>query len=50
MATMTKKYGLMTAIAMVTGVVVGSGVFFKAEKIKREITEKNVDFLKKNLK
>lgn len=30
---MTKKYGLMTAIAMVTGVVVGSGVFFKAEKI-----------------
>lgn len=33
MATMTKKYGLMTAIAMVTGVVVGSGVFFKAEKI-----------------
>ena len=31
--TMTKKYGLMTAIAMVTGVVVGSGVFFKAEKI-----------------
>lgn len=30
---MTKKYGLITAIAMVTGVVVGSGVFFKAEKI-----------------
>ncbi len=28
-----KKYGLMTAIAMVTGVVIGSGVFFKAEKI-----------------
>ncbi len=31
--TMNKKYGLPTAIAMVTGVVVGSGVFFKAEKI-----------------
>lgn len=31
--TMKKKYGLMTAIAMVTGVVIGSGVFFKAEKI-----------------
>lgn len=31
--TMKKKYGLMTAIAMVTGVVIGSGVFFKAEKV-----------------
>ncbi|WP_333651444.1 APC family permease [Lacrimispora sp.] len=28
-----KKYGLFTAIAMVIGIVVGSGVFFKAEKI-----------------
>lgn len=28
-----KKYGLMTAIAMVVGIVIGSGVFFKAEKI-----------------
>lgn len=28
-----KKYGLTTAIAMVVGIVVGSGVFFKAEKI-----------------
>lgn len=28
-----KKYGLITAIAMVIGIVVGSGVFFKAEKI-----------------
>ena len=28
-----KKYGLLTAIAMVVGIVVGSGVFFKAEKI-----------------
>ncbi len=28
-----KKYGLFTAIAMVMGIVIGSGVFFKAEKI-----------------
>ncbi len=27
------KYGLVTAIAMVVGIVIGSGVFFKAEKI-----------------
>lgn len=30
---LSKKYGLYTAIAMVVGIVVGSGVFFKAEKI-----------------
>lgn len=30
---LTKKYGLFTAIAMVVGICVGSGVFFKAEKI-----------------
>lgn len=28
-----KKYGLITAICMVIGIVIGSGVFFKAEKI-----------------
>lgn len=28
-----KKYGLITAICMVFGIVVGSGVFFKAEKV-----------------
>lgn len=28
-----KRYGLFTAIAMVVGTVIGSGVFFKAEKI-----------------
>ena len=28
-----KKYGLPTAVAMVIGIVIGSGVFFKAEKI-----------------
>ena len=30
---LNKKYGLFTAIALVIGIVVGSGVFFKAEKI-----------------
>ena len=28
-----KRYGLTTAIAMVVGIVIGSGVFFKAEKV-----------------
>ena len=28
-----KKYGLPTAIALVIGIVIGSGVFFKAERI-----------------
>ncbi len=31
----TKKYGLFTAIAMVVGIVIGSGVFFKAEAVLR---------------
>ena len=30
---LSKKYGLATAVAMVVGIVIGSGVFFKAEKI-----------------
>lgn len=30
---LTKKYGLVTAIAMVVGIVIGSGVFFKAQDI-----------------
>lgn len=33
METLQKKYGLITATAMVVGIVIGSGVFFKAEKI-----------------
>ncbi len=33
MAELKKKYGLLTAICMVVGIVVGSGVFFKAEAI-----------------
>lgn len=31
-----KKYGLITAIAMVVGTVIGSGVFFKATKVFNE--------------
>ena len=30
---LTKKYGLFTAIAMVVGVVIGSGIFFKTEAV-----------------
>ena len=33
MQALTKKYGLFTAIAMVVGIVIGSGVFFKAQDI-----------------
>lgn len=33
---LNKKYGLMTAICTVVGTVIGSGVFFKAEKILTE--------------
>ncbi len=30
---LSKKYGLFTAIAMVVGIVIGSGVFFKAQTV-----------------
>ena len=30
---LTKKYGLLTAICMVVGIVIGSGIFFKAGKV-----------------
>ncbi|SHJ65139.1 basic amino acid/polyamine antiporter, APA family [Dethiosulfatibacter aminovorans DSM 17477] len=33
MDTLEKKYGIFTAIAMVVGVVIGSGVFFKADDV-----------------
>lgn len=33
LAELKKKYGLITAICMVVGIVIGSGVFFKAEKM-----------------
>ena len=33
MEKLTRKYGLMTAICMVVGTVIGSGVFFKAQNV-----------------
>lgn len=33
MEVLTKKYGLITAICMVVGTVIGSGVFFKAQNV-----------------
>ena len=30
---LTKKYGLFTAICMVVGIVIGSGIFFKTEAV-----------------
>ena len=30
---LNKRYGLITAITMVVGIVIGSGVFFKAQSI-----------------
>ena len=31
-----KRYGLVTAITMVVGIAIGSGIFFKAEKILKQ--------------
>ena len=36
MATLQKRYGLLTAICMVVGIVIGSGVFFKAQDVLKE--------------
>ena len=36
-----KKFGLITAICMVVGIVVGSGVFFKAQNVQ-SITDSNM--------
>ena len=33
MEKLTQKYGLVTAICMVVGTVIGSGVFFKAQNV-----------------
>ena len=33
MQKLSKKYGFFTALAMVIGIVVGSGVFYKAQEI-----------------
>lgn len=36
-AKLTKKYGLLTAICMVVGIVIGSGIFFKAGKVLKNV-------------
>ena len=36
-----KKFGLFTAICMVVGIVIGSGVFFKAQTVLQK-TEGNM--------
>lgn len=41
MEKLEKKYGLPTAIAMVVGVVIGSGVFFKADDVLK-LTDGNI--------
>ena len=33
MEKLNKKYGLFTAICMVVGIVIGSGIFFKAKDV-----------------
>ena len=38
---MRKKYNLLTAISMVVGIVIGSGVFFKVQNIL-SITKGNI--------
>ena len=38
---LNKRYGLITAISMVVGIVIGSGVFFKAQTVL-ELTEGNM--------
>lgn len=41
MSELKKKYGLVTAICMVAGIVIGSGIFFKAQTIL-QVTKGNV--------
>ncbi len=36
MQQLSKKYGLFTAICMVVGIVIGSGIFFKAQDVLKE--------------
>ena len=36
MEQLKKKYGLFTAICMVVGIVIGSGIFFKAQDVLNE--------------
>ena len=35
----TKKYGLFTAITMIVGICIGSGIFFKSDNVLKNIHE-----------
>ena len=41
----SKKYGLTTAIAMIVGIVIGSGIFFKSDNISPSIKSGLVEIL-----
>lgn len=43
MEQLKKKYGLFTAICMVVGIVIGSGVFFKAQDVLKETNGNSLD-------
>ncbi|MBR5449521.1 MAG: amino acid permease, partial [Clostridia bacterium] len=43
MEQLKKKYGLFTAICMVVGIVIGSGVFFKAQDVLKETNGNALD-------
>ena len=43
-----RKYGLFTAICMVVGIVIGSGVFFKAQTILQRTGGDTAAFAAKN--
>ena len=42
MAEMKKKYGLVTAVCMVVGIVVGSGIFFQTEQKDHSLHHKRI--------
>ena len=43
METLKKKYGLFTAVCMVVGIVIGSGIFFKAKDVLAAANGKALD-------
>jgi APA family basic amino acid/polyamine antiporter len=43
MENLNKKYGLFTAICMVVGIVIGSGIFFKAQDVLEEANGSALD-------
>lgn len=40
---LSKKYGLFTAVCMVVGIVIGSGIFFKAQDVLNETAGNTLD-------